>query len=136
MDATEVGKALGEGWARERDDRFYLPDASDGMAVWEYGGRWHVEVGVDHYRRSYYWTCASPEHAVAVARLLVSAERVAAGANVAFPEEFTTKPTAVATSVGFERPILVNLLGKEILTPRKARRTALDLLAAADEAET
>lgn len=67
--------------------------------------------------------------AVAVADLLLAADRITSGANVALPEEFHTKP-AIATEDG-----LVDLLGEMEFTPSKARRAGIDLLTAAYAAD-
>ena len=133
-----MGRALGPGWERtavgwaliigtHHPVVFVVPDAG------RLGG-WVVEHH-DGGPRTVRLPCPTPLAAVDVAHGLQAVGGIAAGANVAFSEEFTTQPTAVPATVAPGCPVLVNLLGQMEFTPRKARRAALDLLRAADEAE-
>ena len=136
-----VGGALGAGWTWEdvpwpawkRDDPWAevvsvpgfdpaVPRADTPWRVYLFGGDGDstCELG-----------CSTPDAAVAVAHLLVAAERIAAGAEVA-PDR---SPRYVAARHDPLHGRMVTLANRSATSPACARRDALDLLRAADEAE-
>lgn len=142
MTPEEMGAALGAGWTWGTDPwpswrsetpwvevvsvpgfDPAIPRADTPWRVYVFGGDGDstCEVG-----------CVTPEAAVAVADLLVAAERVAGGAAVTVP---LVRPLAKADGgIVMARPsITAGISGG--FTPAAARCLALDLLRAADEAE-
>ena len=109
MTPEEMGKALGPGWARTRHH------------VWTRDGRLRIvwyPASLAVIQDGTLYKCMTPEVAVAVAHLLVAAERIAAGAEVARSD--------------FDQAAVLNMQDKPAALKYRA---ALDLLRAADEAE-
>jgi len=127
MTPEKMTDALGPEWKEEEDER------ESELPAWRHGA-WEVadcpfEGWVVRARRGPVglppgWACPTPEAAVAVAHLLVAAERVAAGAEV-----LDVADPKVLADKGW-----VTIPGRH-LTPPSARRLAIDLLGAADAAE-
>lgn len=127
MTPEEVGKALGEGWER-RGDAFKRGSVAVRVTSDDWCGHrtgWMVAFGRTRLDP------VSPEHAVAVAHLLVAAERIAGGAALATVEDERYRWRA---GEALSRPAVVRR--GEFMYPHEARTTAIDLLRAAAEAES
>lgn len=128
MTPEEVGRALGEGWrALERAQGWWLWDAGD-LRVYP--------LPADNEVPLVWWrgrnvVCPSPEHAVAVAHLLVSAEQVAGGAEVAAADP--AQAALYAITDGHLIDVADIFAG---IDPPEARRFAIDILRAAGAAES
>ena len=127
MTVEGMGAALGAAWRQvaEGVEPLLWRRPSSSVTVQDHGeGDWWVSSRSG-------WVCRDPERAVAVAHLLVAAERIAAGAEVAEDRS----PRYVAARHDPLHGRMVTLADRSVTSPACARRDALDLLRAADEAE-
>ena len=141
MTPEEMGKALGAGWEPQRVE---MGPGEPPTHHWQRGsvmvgnhdGEWWASANSEC---SAWFDCPTAEAAIAVAHLLVAAERIAAGAEVAAAEPAEVRWYAGTaegdwrTGEADERGLVRR--GIFGLHPHEARRWALDLLRAADEAE-
>ena len=131
MTPEQMGAALGAGWEPILRGWRWVPSvARPAVFVQDTApaGAGRAEWVVTHYAggaRRVYLPCTSAEVAVAVAGLLVAAERIAAGAEVGRPPLLTVD--------AYDGGLVQH--GTRNYTAASARRLALDLLRAADEAE-
>ena len=135
MTPEEMTAALGVGWERLNDWAIspVWVESRGAVEVCLFDGVWRVSL-LDEDRDEATLLCVSGEAAVAVAGLLVAAEWIAAGTEVAIPEPGDLRYAAGRVN---QRPAVLRqtVRGHEFLWPHEARRYALDLLRAADEAE-
>ena len=133
MKMRELGAALGPGW--EWFSGYGRWTAIAGHTVLEVSpgarGTWVVSTRNSLDSSSYDWRCSDAERAVNVARLLLGAARVQSGAEVAQDR----RPDYAAAHHDRVHGPMVVLANGSLTSPACARRDALDLLAAAEEAE-
>ena len=128
MTPEQITDALGTGWEQTEDRAEWWH--GEHVAVGPYPApdddRWWVDYCKDWAETRF--DCPTPEAAVAVAHLLVAAERIAAGARVA-PSGLDLWRPGVAGG----KPAVYQ--GDRFMFTHEARRRALGLLRAADAAD-
>lgn len=132
MTPEQMTVALGPEWHRD-GPRFAREGALWGFVLRTGLAENRARIDCDDGEGRVCHVCDTAERAVAVALLLVAAERVAAGAAVA-PQRAEFVDAYASTFVASGLPMVVHAI-KTGTSPGVARRGAIHLLRAADAAE-
>lgn len=132
LNEHDLGAALGAEWEHDIPaNLWYLTIDDAAVEVGKGATQWWVVRKHGVCSSTDGWPCDTPEQAVAVAHLLVAAERIADGAAVKPDKTYTWIPVSAKDGL----VVLNGLPGEPVLGPARARSIALHLLRAADEAE-